>query len=231
MTRLVAVLLVLLSASGLAAEPVRVAVLYFDIRSNEKSLEVLSKGLAELMITDLVQSTDLAVVERARLEEVLAELKLGETRFSDPKTAARVGKLVGAQFMVVGGIIEGVRLSRDGKLNHHVLDVKVLDIEKSQYVGQASVRIPIDPDDFFAAEAKAVTEVAKLLVQAGAGKRAEPPPQKTHKLPLDTAAKYARALDAKDKKKKDDAVKLLNEVVREQPDFKLAQLDLLNLTK
>lgn len=231
MTRAAITLAVLLSATSIAAEPVRVSVLYFDINSNEKSLDVLSKGFAELMITDLVQSTDFAVVERARLEQVLAELKLGETRFADPKTAARIGKLVGAQFMVIGSIVERVSFTKGAGVNPHMMNVRVLDIEKSQYVGEAGIKIMIDPDDVFAAEEKAVAEVAKLLVKAGAGKQANDPPKKAHKLPMETAAKYARALDAKDKKDKTQAVKLLNEVVKDQPDFKLAQLDLLNLTK
>ena len=41
--------------------------------------------------------------------------------------------------------------------------------------------------------------------------------------------KYAQSLQAKDKKNPATQKKLLAEVVKEQPDFKLAQLDLLSL--
>lgn len=217
----------LASSVVLAAEPARVSVLYFDIQSNQKELGVLSKGLAELMITDLAQSTDVVVVERARLEDVLAELKLGETRFSDPKTAAKIGKLIGAQFMVTGTIVESPVIGGVGK---HKLVAKIIDVSTSQVLGGTRISADLDLEDVFATEETLVGQIGKRLADAGAAKAANEPPRKAHKLPVGTAMKFAKALDAKDKKDKAQAVKLLNEVVKEQPDFKLAQLDLLNLT-
>jgi hypothetical protein len=49
-------------------------------------------------------------------------------------------------------------------------------------------------------------------------------------LPFATAVKYSRALDAKDKKDKATATRLLQEVVTERPEFALAKLDLASLT-
>lgn len=212
-----------------AAGPVRVSVLYFDVNSNQPELAVLSKGFAELLTTDLVQSTDVTVIERERLEHVLGELKLGETRYSDPATAARIGKLLGVQFMVVGTINEGVRL-KEG-FSPHLVTVRLLDVERGAYVGGSGLKVKLDPDDVFATEERIAADVAQLLVKAGAARAANEPPRKAHRLPVKTAVKYAKALDAKDKKDDATAVKLLGEVVREEPDFKLARLDLLNLTK
>lgn len=229
MVRAACLFALLASSLAFAAEPVRVSVLYFDVQSNQKELGVLAKGLSELMITDLVQSTDLTVVERSRIEDVLAELKLGETRFSDPKTAAKIGKLIGAQFMVIGTIVEAPKLG--GGIGPHRLLVRIVDVEKSAAMAKASIKAELDLEDVFATEERVVADVSKLLVESGAAKVANEPPKKAHKLPVGTAVKYSRALDAKDMKDKAQAVQLLNEVVKEQPDFKLAQLDLLNLTK
>jgi hypothetical protein len=85
-------------------------------------------------------------------------------------------------------------------------------------------------EDIFEAEQKLAATIQAQVAEAA--KLAPPsPPKGATKLRFDTAVKYSKALDAKDKKDKGQAVKLLNEVVKDQPDFKLAQLDLLNLTK
>ncbi len=44
------------------------------------------------------------IVERAELNDLLQEMKLGESGVIDPKTAARVGKVLGAEAIVIGTI-------------------------------------------------------------------------------------------------------------------------------
>ena len=74
--------------------PPTVAVLYFDYTGKDENLAVLKKGLAQMLITDLESRTDAcAFVERDRLEDILAELKLGQSNKVDKDTAAKVGKL------------------------------------------------------------------------------------------------------------------------------------------
>jgi hypothetical protein len=48
---------------------------------------------------------------------------------------------------------------------------------------------------------------------------------------MGTAVKYSKALDAIDKKDKEGAKKMIGEVLNEQPDFKLAEKDLLALVR
>ena len=71
----------------------RVAVLEFDNASAGRDLDPLGKGLQSMLTTDLGQVPQLELVERARLADVQAELKLGKSGALDPKTAARLGKL------------------------------------------------------------------------------------------------------------------------------------------
>lgn len=218
-------LLVWLAGSAFAGGPdagrkPRVAVLYFDVLSTNADLKVFSKGLAELLISDLVANDGLEVLERSRIEEVLAELKLGESRFADKGSFEKAGRVLGADYLVLGSLIGNKQL----KVTARVVAVGTASIPKS-------ARVDLNGDDVFEAESRLVAEVAQQLVALGALARAPEPPKRGHKLPLSTATKYARALDAKDKKDKDAAVKLLTDVVKEQPEFKLAQLDLLSLTK
>ena len=74
-----------------------VAVLPFDNTMAREDLAALRRGFQEMLITDLAQSNGVRIVERARLDDLLTELKLAEGKFLDPSTAAKIGKGVGAR--------------------------------------------------------------------------------------------------------------------------------------
>src|SRR3954471_22755822 len=67
----------------------RIAVVEFTNASTDKDLEALGKGLQSMVATDLAQVPGLRLVERERLKEVEAELKLGRSGQIDKSTAAR----------------------------------------------------------------------------------------------------------------------------------------------
>ena len=83
--------------------PQTVGVFPFLSTTNE-ALSPLGKALAELLTTDLSQTTRLRVVERARIQLLLDELALAETGRVDPATATRTGHLLGAGRIVQGRI-------------------------------------------------------------------------------------------------------------------------------
>ncbi|MCP4810167.1 MAG: hypothetical protein GY884_32925 [Proteobacteria bacterium] len=82
-----------------------VAVLYFENRGNP-DLEPLKVGLAQMLITDLTGAPGVQVVERAQLQAILDELELGHSGAVDPNSAAKVGKLLGAEWMLMGSYFE-----------------------------------------------------------------------------------------------------------------------------
>jgi len=86
--------------------PKAVAVLYFDNTGDDRSMDMLRKGLAQMMISGLVDTPGLKVIERQRLQEVLGELKLNESKFIDKASAQKVGKLLGARMLVMGAYFE-----------------------------------------------------------------------------------------------------------------------------
>jgi len=87
------------------AEPVKLAVMYFE-NSGNPELEMLKLGLAQMLITDLSSTGAYEVVERTRLNELLGELELQKTDTVDQSTAVEAGKVVGAHYMVLGGYFE-----------------------------------------------------------------------------------------------------------------------------
>ena len=68
----------------------------------DSGVQPLSRGLAELITTDLAYIRTLRLLERLQIGMLLDELKLGESERVDPATAARVGRLLRAERMVQG---------------------------------------------------------------------------------------------------------------------------------
>jgi|SRR5688572_20063644 len=89
------------------AKPV-VAVLYFDNNSIGKDrgdFDGVGKGMAELIINDLASNPNLRVVERERIQALVTEGQLVKSGAIDPQTAIRLGKIVGAQYMITGAFM------------------------------------------------------------------------------------------------------------------------------
>jgi hypothetical protein len=87
--------------TALAPTPSTVAVLPVTI-AGDSSLQPLSRGLAELLTSDLALVRNLRLLERVQIGALLDELKVGESGRADPSTAARVGRLLRAERMVQG---------------------------------------------------------------------------------------------------------------------------------
>lgn len=217
------------SATALAAAPAvdarpTVAVLYFDYTGKDAELDVLKKGLAQMLISDLSALEQVRLVERDRLQEVIAELKLQQSRQIDPKTAGRIGKLLGARYMVLGGYFAMMGTLR--------VDARVVETETGKII--KSVGSSGKQDDFIAIEQKVSEGLAGILSAAMPPPEADrkangrkparaAPPKRLH---TRTAVRYAKALDAKDRGDVKAAKAALEAVVKERPDFRLAQLDL-----
>ena len=87
--------------TNLAPEPATIAVLPMTI-AGDSSLQPLSRGLAELVLSDLAMVRNLRLLERIQVGALLDELKLSESGRADASTAARVGRLLRAERMVQG---------------------------------------------------------------------------------------------------------------------------------
>ena len=84
--------------------PRTVAVLPFKFTGADTSLTPLERGFAELVATDLSRSSQLTVVERARLQALFDELHLQQTGAIEPGSGIRAGKLLQAGRLVGGTI-------------------------------------------------------------------------------------------------------------------------------
>ncbi|MCD6262151.1 MAG: hypothetical protein J7J52_03915 [Deltaproteobacteria bacterium] len=76
------------------------AIFYFTNRTGNENLSVLEKGLAVMLISDLSQIEGLQVLERIRLQTLLDELNLSVSDLVDSQTTVRMGKLMGAKYLL-----------------------------------------------------------------------------------------------------------------------------------
>ena len=92
-----------ISSTMLEQNKRKVAVMNFPLLTGE--MTELGLYLADKLTNSLFQYRDkFEVVERARLESVLKEMELGATGIIDDKTAQSIGKVIGADAIVIGTI-------------------------------------------------------------------------------------------------------------------------------
>lgn len=92
--------------AGREPEPGTLGIFPLLVGSGDDTLQPLGTALAVLLATDMSQTDRLRVLERVRIQALLAELALGETGRVDPATAARAGRLLSAG-RIVQGRVEG----------------------------------------------------------------------------------------------------------------------------
>lgn len=104
-----------------------VAVLYFTNSAlvNHEQYAPLSKGIADMLVTQLAQNPGLRVVERDRLQSILEELDLHQSERVDDETAVRIGRVLGARHMLMGVFV--IDMSQNMRM-----DIRAVNVETSQ---------------------------------------------------------------------------------------------------
>lgn len=110
-----------------------IAVMEFDnysIGKYQEELGFLAKGLSDAFEADFRDLDSLDVVERDKIEFVLKEIMMAKDGLVDESTAVRAGKLLGAQVMVFGSIMQ-----TDSKSAR--MQVKAVKVETSEILATA----------------------------------------------------------------------------------------------
>jgi len=148
--------LVVVLVAGLAwgqARPGKVRVAVLDFENNVPHVwwawdtRLLGRAAADQLVTQLVQSGKFSVIERDKLELVLKEQSLSASGAIDPKTAVRLGKLLGVQLILTGSITKFSIKRHGGGIGplraefgqaQSALDVRLIDTSTGEIVLVAS---------------------------------------------------------------------------------------------
>jgi len=99
------------AAAPAAAQSTRptVAVLNFEYGTVQKwwsGTQDIGEGISDMIVDELVNDGSFRVIERKRLDAILAEQNFSNSERADPsaKTLAQIGKALGVKYLIVGSV-------------------------------------------------------------------------------------------------------------------------------
>jgi TolB-like protein len=122
-------------------------------RSRAAEFQPWEFGIASMVMTDIESIGQFNIISKERLKSVVQEQELHMTGLVDEKSVVKIGRLVGAAYMLAGSFTE-----MNGSLR---IETQVYSVEKGTQMGTAAVTGRTD--NFFDLEKELVTKVSKFL--------------------------------------------------------------------
>jgi TolB-like protein len=204
----------LLLPAALAAQDSRpgVAVLPFEnggsYGQDREDFEALEVGLQQMLMTEFGVNAQLRVVERGRLRALMEEQDLGASGRVDQNTAARLGRLVGARYMILGGFVD---FYGDLRIDARVVNVETGEIVKTERVRDRREKLY-----------DSVVELAQRLAQ---GLDLPPLPRqameerRNREVPAEAVRLYVKGLLYQDRGDRERAAELFQQAVAQYPEY------------
>ncbi len=197
-----------------------VAISYFDNTSGDVRYNCLSRGISDMLITELAEVDGLTIVERKRLDILLQEIKLGESKYFDPATAQKLGKGLGAHFILTGAFIVIGHTMR--------IDARLVEVKSGAiFVAQEITGTTANPLDLIKQLGRLLAEGLKIP----ASRALTLPNNPTAPVNLNAVISYSNALDLEHQGRGKEAEKLLETTVNAYPQFTIAKNKLGELRK
>jgi TolB-like protein len=190
------------------------AVLYFNNKTKKSKLDLIEKGLALMLMTDLSKVENIQIVERVKLQALKEELKLANSKLADPATSSRMGKLLGAKHLLGGNILKE-------KIGHSRFASNLLKVPTEKIIGQPEAEGKLI-SDLLIMEKNLLNEIIKLLeIELSSAQAVE---LKKH-LSENTKAliHLFRAINYSDRRDYERAYKFYKKALKEDPNLLLAQ--------
>lgn len=210
MTRLPFALLALaLGPLKLPAQQTSFAVVPFESQQSfgldQESLGALGGGIAQLIASELGKSPGGSATPRSTTAGAITSQELGKNRI-DAATAAKIGKLVGARYVIMGNFVDYY-----GKFR---LNARVVDVQTGAIIKGFSNEDPKmqDRDQLYL-----ITQtIAQRILQE---LKLPPAPTSTAAVPGAAVIAFSLGLQAEDAGNKAKAVSLYERALQSAPDF------------
>jgi len=189
-----------------------IAISYFDNSSGDAKYNALSKGIADMLITDLSKVKGVTIVEREKLEKLIQEIKLGQSKYFDQATAQKLGKGLGAQNILTGSFYVLDNVIR--------LDARLIDVQTGGVI--FAEQVSGNKNNFFALHQQLANLLAKNINVpyspdlSGLYKAGE-------EVTLKEVVNYSNALELQDVGMSTDAKQILEKTIKENPKFRFAK--------
>ncbi len=202
---------------GIAAQDARpgVAVLPFanggSYGQDREDFEALEVGLQQMLMTELAVDDQLRIIERSQLRQLIEEQDLGASGRVDANTAARLGRLVGARYMILGGFTD---LYGDFRIDARVVNVETGEIVKTERVRNKREQI-YDLVVDLAGQVRDGLDLPPLSRQAMQQREQ----RQEREVPQEAVRLYVKGLLYQDRGDSERAAELFRRAVNEYPDY------------
>jgi TolB-like protein len=178
----------------------------------KEDFDALERGIAGMMISELAQNPAARVVERQEIQRIIDEQNLTAQNRVDPQTAAKIGKLVGARYVVAGTFIDFYGDFR--------VDVRLVNVETGEIIKTESERMQRDHmfDIIRNVAARLLKDVNLPALQRQAGDQ-----RMSRQVPTEALTYYSRGLLYADHGQKDKAAEMFQRAITILPDYAEAQ--------
>ena len=187
---------------------------------DKENFEALEVGMQQMLTTEFAQNPALRVVDRTQIKGLLAEQDLAAQGRVDANTAAKIGKVVGAKWVVLGGFIDFYGDMR--------LDVRIVNVETSEILRTEKGRDK--RENLYNMVTKLATDVTRG-VNLPALPRQAMEQRENRKVPTEAVTYYSRALLYADRGNKEKATELFNRAIEVFPEYTEAKQGLQQLSQ
>jgi TolB-like protein len=203
------------AGAGFSQNKRTLAVLYFENNSLTKKEEMdpLRKGLADMLITELTKIDQFQVVERSRLQQMLEEMKLGQSGLLDSQSAVEVGKMLGAQNLFLGSFMHLL----DGQMR---IDVRIVNVETGVTI--KAEEVTGKPKDLYKMVQNLVIKISDHL-NVKLTKAETQRLEQGQNTSLSAALYYAKGLEYEDAGNTKQAIEMYTKALQENSGFTKAQ--------
>lgn len=207
--------------SPLAGQDTRpgIAVLPFEnggsYGQDKENFEALQQGIPGMLISELAQNPGARVVDRDNIVSLLGEQDLARDGRVDAATAAKIGKLVGARYMIMGSFVDLYGRFR--------MDARIVNVETGEIL--KVVKNDGKREDLFkliqglAEKLMTETKLPPLSAELGAAVR-------QRNVPTEALTYYSRALLYQDRGDKTKAAEFFSKALGVFPDYSEARVGL-----
>lgn len=184
----------------------RITVSDFQVQSANPAYKFLGKGFAEFVSIELLKSDAIELIEREKRLEAIREIELSQTGLVDEKAQIEAGKLLTAEYIVLGSIYD---------INNQLsITVRIIETRSTRVIWQDKVTGKLAQYDSVSAQiaARILTKL-NLVVPAAVRAKQESVAEKAEGVPL----KFSTAIDAVDRNETDEARKQLDQAKQLDP--------------
>ena len=189
-----------------------VAVMYFESLSGDEEIRWLSRGLPNMLITDLAQTPGLDVVSSERIQKILKQIGQDDLENIDKGVVDEVARRAGAGAVVVGSIFKSGEEVR--------IDVQVQDVSSGRILSADSVQ----GQDVFPLVDELTGRIRSSLQMADSA--SDRPLAEVTTPSLEAFQLYSDGLDARRNLRFETARRLFEQAVAKDPSFAMAYAEL-----